>query len=146
MELSDGTVYFVSPPRLDFDSVYSTRRSTASLGATYYFTLTIPDDAGEPLSRVSITQREGSTVRQRVEFRPDESFAFEGTRSDRGDELSLIRETVVAAGIDPVMTDAALKLFRRDSTSGVAEHFHGEMPKTWQDAIAELSRRLPPTA
>jgi 3-hydroxyisobutyrate dehydrogenase-like beta-hydroxyacid dehydrogenase len=64
----------------------------------------------------------------------------------RGDELSLIRETVVAAGIDPVMTEAALKLFRRDSSSGVAEHFHGEMPKTWQAAIAELSRRLPPKA
>ena len=64
----------------------------------------------------------------------------------RGDELSLVSETVKAAGIEPVMTEAALKLFRRDTASGVAEHFHGEMPKTWQEAIAELSRRLPPKA
>ncbi len=65
----------------------------------------------------------------------------------RGDELSLIRETVVAAGVEPLMTDAAMKLFRRDTASGVAETFHGEMPKTWQEGIAELSRRLlPPEA
>lgn len=61
----------------------------------------------------------------------------------RGDELSLIRDTVAAAGIEPVMTDAALKLYRQHTASGVAEHFHGEMPKTWQEGIAELSRRLP---
>ncbi len=64
----------------------------------------------------------------------------------RGGELALVGETVKAAGIEPVMTEAALKLFRRDTASGVAEHFHGEMPKTWQEAIAELSRRLPPKA
>jgi hypothetical protein len=93
VELSDGTVYFVSPPRLDPDSVYSSRSSPAALGATYYFTLTVPEDAGEPLSQVSITQREGDTARQRVIFQPAESFAFEGTRRDRGDALPLNNAT-----------------------------------------------------
>lgn len=85
----------------------------------------------------------------------DESFADFGAflvkshmlhSGRRGDELSLIRETVAAAGIEPVMTEAALRLFRRDSASGVAEAFRGEMPKSWQEAIAELARRLPPKA
>ncbi len=81
----------------------------------------------------------------------DESFADFGAflikshmlhAGRRGDELSLIRETVQAAGIEPVMTDAALALFRRDTQSGVAEDFQGEMPTTWQEAILALGRRL----
>lgn len=89
VELSDGTVYFVSPPRLDPDSVYSTRTAPLALGATYYFTLEIPDDAGEPLSQVSIAQYGGNSVIQDVQFLSDESFAFGGTRRDREEELTL---------------------------------------------------------
>lgn len=89
VELSDGTVYFVSPPRLDPDSVYSTRTAPLALGATYYFTLEIPEDAGEPLSQVSIAQYGGNSVIQDVQFLPDESFAFGGTRRDREEDLTL---------------------------------------------------------
>lgn len=93
VELSDGTVYFVSPPRLDPDSVFSTRQSAAAISPTYYFTLEIPEDAGEPLSQVSIAQQGGDTASQRILFEPEDSFAFMGTRGDRGDELPLSNAT-----------------------------------------------------
>jgi len=88
-----------------------------------------------------------------VQAMDDESFGDFGSflvqshmihSGRRGDELALIRETVEAAGIEPVMTEAALRLYRMHTATGVADAFHGEMPKTWQEGIAELSRRLPP--
>jgi hypothetical protein len=89
VQLSDGTVFFVSPPRLDTQSVYTTRTAPAARGATYYFTLEIPEDAGEPLQRLTITQNNGNTVRQRMRFQLDRSLAFVGIRRDRGENLPL---------------------------------------------------------
>jgi len=55
--LADGTVYFVQPPRLL--KATTTQSATYAWGATYYFTLDLPENAGEPLRRVTIAQREG---------------------------------------------------------------------------------------
>lgn len=87
VQLADGTVYFDTPPRLVGAS--TTHSTAASSRATYYFTLEIPTEAGEPLQQITIAQREGDTVRQRVEFETEDSLAFVGTPRDRGAEISL---------------------------------------------------------
>lgn len=87
VQLQDGKVYFVRPPILG--SVATTERRTTSSGASYYFTLSIPEDAGEPLQQVEIAQRDGSTAARLIQFDAEDSRAFIGTRSDRGDDLTL---------------------------------------------------------
>jgi hypothetical protein len=84
VQLRDGTVYFVQPPRLR--SVVTTYKETSIAGVTYYFTIEVPENAGEPLQRVTINQRE---VPDEIKFDEEDSFAFEGTRGDRGNKLAL---------------------------------------------------------
>ncbi|MBW4517483.1 MAG: DUF2808 domain-containing protein [Timaviella obliquedivisa GSE-PSE-MK23-08B] len=87
VQLRDGKVYFVHPPSLV--NVATTERQTSASSASYYFTLSIPEDAGEPLQKVVIAQRDGSTRARLVQFDAEDSRAFVGTRRDRGDELNL---------------------------------------------------------
>jgi len=87
VQLRDGKVYFVHPPSLI--SAATTERQTSSSGASYYFTLSVPEDAGEPLQQVEIAQRDGSTQARLIQFDAEASRAFIGTRRDRGDELNL---------------------------------------------------------
>ncbi|MBD2464661.1 DUF2808 domain-containing protein [Oscillatoria sp. FACHB-1407] len=91
VRLSDGRVYFVQPPRLTYSA--TTRNLTSAPGATYYFTLTVPDNAGEPLQRVAIAQENGSTSSRLVRYELDETRAFTGTRGDRGEALTLADTT-----------------------------------------------------
>lgn len=57
VQLADGTVYFVYPPRmLQFRATHK----KTGVESTYYLTLDVPANAGEPLQRVTITQHEGS--------------------------------------------------------------------------------------
>jgi hypothetical protein len=84
IQLQDGTVYFVSPPRLV--GAATTYNEVYVWGATYYFTLSLPENAGEPLQRVTINQREGLDY---VRFDLKDSYAFEGTRSREGQKLEL---------------------------------------------------------
>lgn len=87
VQLADGTVYFEQPPRLiDYGT---TRTTTFAPNPTYYFTLTLPPNAGEPLQRVTIEQRDSSTFARRVDYRLSDTHAFLGTRSRRGDRLPL---------------------------------------------------------
>jgi hypothetical protein len=58
VQLRDGTVYFVQPP--DLVDATTTFNSANVWGATYYFTINIPQEAGESLQRVTISQREGT--------------------------------------------------------------------------------------
>ncbi|WP_017717558.1 DUF2808 domain-containing protein [Kamptonema formosum] len=90
VRLADGMVYFVEPPRLL--SATTTQKATGVWGAMYYFTLSVPESAGEPLRQVLIRQREGSDT---LEFDWDGTRAFEGTPSNRGARL----------GLAPVRTD-----------------------------------------
>lgn len=87
VELADGTVYFVQPPSLEAAS--TTVNAVASSSAVYYFTLNLPENAGEPLQSVTIVQQNGTSPLGEIDFDPDDVRAFEGTRRRRGDELSL---------------------------------------------------------
>ncbi|AFZ31333.1 DUF2808 domain-containing protein [Gloeocapsa sp. BRSZ] len=79
-----GTVYFVQPP--DLVAATTTFKGVSAWGATYYFTVNVPANAGEPLQRVTITQRDGS---DNIRFKLDDTRAFEGTRDRRGTQLTL---------------------------------------------------------
>jgi hypothetical protein len=84
VQLRDGKVYFVQPPSLG--DVVTTYKDTYVWGATYYFTIGLPENAGEPLQRITINQREGV---DRVRFDLKDTSAFEGTRSKKGQKLAL---------------------------------------------------------
>lgn len=75
VQLADGTVHFVAVPRLL--QTRTTNKDAGDFGATYYFTLSVPDDAGEPLQRVLFEQREGV---DRVKFLPQRTRAFADRR------------------------------------------------------------------
>lgn len=102
VQLRDGTVYFVQPP--DLVAATTTFKGVSAWGATYYFTINVPANAGEPLQRVTIAQRDGS---DNIRFKLDDSRAFEGTRDRRGEKLTLgevirDRETVTVNFNPPV--------------------------------------------
>jgi hypothetical protein len=84
-----GQTYFVRPPLLA--DVTTTQNTVLTWRPTYYFTLTMSEDAGEPLGRVEINQRDGSTAARRIRYSED-TIAFEGTPRDRGNEFT-IQET-----------------------------------------------------
>lgn len=84
IQLRDGTVYFAQPPRLV--EAVTTYNQVYVWGATYYFTISLPENAGEPLQRLTINQREGI---DNIRFDLSDSFAFEGTRSNRGQKIGL---------------------------------------------------------
>ncbi len=73
VQVRDGTVYFNYAPRLL--GVASTDPGTWAWGAYYYFRLSLPEQAGEPLARVEITQQQGFDT---VEFNLQQTEAFEG--------------------------------------------------------------------
>ncbi len=80
----DGTVFFDAPPRLE--KAKTTFNETHVRGATYYFTLTVPETAGEPLGKLVIEQRGGIGD---IPLLLDETKAFVGTPSDKQETLSL---------------------------------------------------------
>jgi Protein of unknown function (DUF2808) len=85
-QLYDGTTIFEKSPRLvdvstTYDIIYVS-------GATYYFTLELPENAGEPLQKVTIAQRQGS---EDIKFNLDDTVAYEGTAGDKGVQLSLAK-------------------------------------------------------
>ena len=84
IQLQDGTVYFAQPPRL-VDAT-ATLNSVNTWGATYYFTVSLPENAGEPMERLTINQHEGVDY---IRFDLKNSFAFEGTRSNKSQRLQL---------------------------------------------------------
>lgn len=90
VQLSDGKVYFVQPPRLLDASATQTQTSDSS--STYYFTLSVPEDAGEPLQRVAIAQQNGGNAFRSVDYDLNDSRAFTGTRRNRGEAVP-VRET-----------------------------------------------------
>ncbi|ARV60213.1 hypothetical protein BZZ01_17655 [Nostocales cyanobacterium HT-58-2] len=125
VQLRDGKVYFVQPPQLV--SAVTTYKDTYVWGATYYFTISLPENAGEPLQRITINQREGA---DRVRFDLKDTFAFEGTRSNEGQKLTLKdvtsdRETkTLSLTFDPPVSPGrnitiALKPVQNPMVSGV---------------------------
>ena len=84
VQLRDGTVYFVQPPELV--EATTTFKDINVWGATYYFTLNLPQNAGEPLQRVTINQHDGTSD---IRFDLKDSRAFVGTRDRKGTQLKL---------------------------------------------------------
>lgn len=84
VQLADGTVYFVQPPSLL--TATTTFNDACVWSATYYFTVNLPENAGEPLQRVVINQQEGT---EDVDFRLEDSRAFVGTRRKKGENLPI---------------------------------------------------------
>lgn len=84
IELVDGTTYFLNPPRLL--GAISSQDGTYIWGATYYFTLELPENAGEPLQKVAIVQEGGLG---RPLFDASSTEAFEGTRNRLGKSLAI---------------------------------------------------------
>lgn len=84
VQLRDGTVYFVQPP--DLVDAITTFKGVNTWGATYYFTINVPAKAGEPLQRVTITQREGV---DNIRYDLEDSRAFVGTPNRKRERLTL---------------------------------------------------------
>ncbi len=105
VQLADGTVYFVQPP--DLLEATTTSNTVDVLDARYYFTVSVPKNAGEPLQRVTITQREGI---ERIRYDLDDSRAFVGTQNRKGERLKLGEVTsdrktrTVVVNFDPPVT------------------------------------------
>lgn len=97
VRLSDGKLYFTRPPSLVKAS--TTQNAALVWGATYYFVLNIPENAGEPLGSVAISPDPSPDP---VTFDLDRTYAFEGTR-DR-DEARLSLESVTEAPKTGVIT------------------------------------------
>lgn len=84
IELADGTTHFLNPPRLL--GALSSEDGTYIWSATYYFTLKLPENAGEPLQKVIIVQ-EGGLGRPLFDAKNTE--AFEGTRNNPGNRFQI---------------------------------------------------------
>lgn len=91
VQLRDGTVYFNTPPTLG--NVYNTIRRTTASNGVYYFTLTLPENAGEPLQRIAITQRDASSTSRMVQYNTDDTQAFTGTHRHPGEPLTVKQTT-----------------------------------------------------
>ena len=83
----NGQVYFERPPLLN--NATTTRNTASVSNPTYYFTLTVPENAGESLGQVSIAQNAGDSFMRSVEYDTEETRAFWGTPRDRGEALTL---------------------------------------------------------
>jgi len=88
VQLSDGLVYFIEPP-----SLVNAKTSTNSvnyLQPTYYFTINIPENAGESLQKVVINQQEG--VDNIISDIAD-TYAFLGVHDQKKARLTLAAVT-----------------------------------------------------
>ncbi|MGA7937155.1 MAG: DUF2808 domain-containing protein [Kovacikia sp.] len=91
VKLSDGSIAFAQPPRLV--GATATQKTAYAWGSTYYFTLNLLADAGEPLQKVIISP-EPNVDYARFDLR--DTVAFEGDR-----DRSEARLPIQAATIDP---------------------------------------------
>jgi hypothetical protein len=104
-QLAEGMVSFKKPPNLI--SATTTYKETYVWGATYYFTVELPENAGEPLQRVTINQRQGF---EDIRFDLEDTQAFEGTPRHKGERLTLKQVTndaetkTISVTFDPPVT------------------------------------------
>lgn len=124
-KLRDGTISFVQPPRLV--AATTSYKDVNVWNATYYFTISLPEQAGEPLQKVTIDQSEGV---DRIRFDLEDTRAFEGTRQNRGEKIPLgvvtrDKETkTITVVFDPPVTPGkiitiGLRPVQNPRTSGV---------------------------
>lgn len=122
IQLADGTTYFANVPRLE--NARTTFNSARVFGATYYFTLRVPDDAGESLQRVMFQQQEGvdrivfNLKRTRAYIDDDQKLPVEIA------DVSADEEGLVTIAFDPPIAPGktvmiGLRPYRNPSSSGV---------------------------
>ncbi len=105
MQLVKRTVTFKKPPNLV--NVTTTYKETNAWAARYYFVLELPENAGEPLQRVTINQRQGL---EDIRFNLQKTQAFEGTPRHKGEKLTLKEVTndtktkTISLTFDPPVT------------------------------------------
>lgn len=125
VQLRDGTVYFVQPPTLV--KATTTYKDVNFWGGTYYFTINLPENAGESLQKVTIAQREGT---ENIRYHLNDTRAFVGERERKESRLTLgavtnERETrTVTVNFEPPVTPGqtvtiALRPVSNPSFSGV---------------------------
>ncbi len=124
-ELPGGVRFFSSPPRL-VDSA-TTFNAVSIPAAKYYFTISLPENAGEPLSRIVFHQQPSPDP---INFYPDQTVAFLGDRRNRGKEIRLesvdwdrsmgkITVTFAQAITPGQMVTISLKPWQNPDVSGV---------------------------
>ena len=79
-----GTTNFVQPPQLL--GATATQNAANFPGSTYYFTLTLSEQAGEPLQQIVITQEPSP---DQVRFNLKRTEAYEGTYNRVGAKLPI---------------------------------------------------------
>lgn len=72
-----------SPSLLNATTTFS---SVRAWGATYYFTIQLPQDAGNSLGKIAIAQREAPDD---ISFYLDRTVAFEGTHRRKGETINI---------------------------------------------------------
>jgi hypothetical protein len=125
---ADGSTAFVNPPRMV--RAITTDSDVYSWSATYYFTIAVPADAGEPLQKVTITQKAGFD--RSLDYDLKRSVAFEGMSYRRGKRVTVpLREVTfdrkaqtATVSFDPPVSPGTvvtigLKPYENPSASGV---------------------------
>ena len=77
-------VTFRKAPRLL--DIYTTFNAVRMRSATYYFDITIPQDAGAPLQKVEIELRRGQ---EDIYYKLEKTVAYLGTHRRKGEQLAL---------------------------------------------------------
>jgi len=118
-----GSTHFAGVPRLV--SAKTTQKQARAWGGRYYFTVSVPEDASEPLGQLVIQQSESSD--RLSQFRLDDTIAFRA--GDRNTEYAIAsvelnrddRSIAVAfsPGIEPGQTVQLGLRPRRTPKSGV---------------------------
>lgn len=85
--------YFVRPPSLEAARV--TQAHVFAQGATYYFTLSLPNHDNTPLQKISIAQQDAASRARFVQFDLSQTEVFVGTPDQKG-ELIPVREAQFA--------------------------------------------------
>jgi hypothetical protein len=88
VQLRDGKTYFVQLPLLV--GAETTVNRIYSWNATYYFAIAIPQNMGEPLQKLEISQTEGF---DKVDFYSNETIAY--LQSPSGDRVTISSKTEV---------------------------------------------------
>ncbi len=93
VQLRDRKTYFVQLPTL-LEAETTTDRTYAS-GATYYFAIAIPQNMGEPLQKLEISQAEGF---ESIDFIRDDTIAY--LEAGTGDRMAIPIKAEILLGQD----------------------------------------------
>lgn len=85
LDLGDAGVFFDHAPKLVHRDTMATY-NVPNVRSTYYFTISVPEDAGEPLKAVKITQLPNY---EKVEFNVAASDAYVHHQTDGAEQVAL---------------------------------------------------------